>query len=401
VEPADLGEDWDEYEDFEDKLRQFHKSLLCKNCEQLLIDPCSPKKQHFSCQHRVCLECIGKSRTTNCKMCKNFTLFEKNSSTKLVLGLFQELCELVKGSWIYDYIQRRTNHDTGQSDLMNLTEIIECGVNYGRNIDNNLSIIVEDSSSSAQSSSDENSCNSVNKKSHLHQKLSTSVPYTQTFPSISPLQQISPNPIQVQSQEQQIYTTTTISNNSPSTHPAIISSSPEPIIQQSLPIITSQPQTGQNSFTVSQIVHFPSTPIVMAQQQQQHTPIPSSSKLNLPLAHQQKQIMKPSSSTLPSSSTISSPQSFISHVPMRIKQQTITTPTAAKSIMSPMKIHQQQQQQQQQHQQSSTPTIYSVMYTGSGNKITLKRKAPDESTSPSLTSMPEIKTSSCSTNVSA
>lgn len=323
VEPSD---NWDEFEEFEEKLRQFHKSLLCKNCEKLLNDPCTPKKQHFSCQHRVCLDCIGKNRSTvtNCKMCRDFTLFEKSNPTKLVLRLFKELCELIKGSWIFDYIERRTNHDTGQNKMQNLIEIIDSGVNYGRNI----SILVEDSSSSA-SSSDENSNSSMTKMHHQHMQSTSShtVPYnSQTFPNLSPLPPVSPNS-NVQSPEQ---------FNVP-----VLPLEP---IQTSLPIV-STPSPAQN-LTVSQIVQY-SAPIVVQSQ------LPSTSKL----------ASQPSQPLLKTSS-------FISHVPMRVKPTT-ATPISTKSIMSPMKI-----QQQQQHQ--SAPTIYSVMYTGSGNKITLKRKAPDE-----------------------
>src|SRR5690349_9411315 len=101
VEPS---EDWDGCEEFESNLREFYESVLCRNCNNLLIEPVIPKKQHFSCQHRVCLDCIGKKRSvpTNCKLCSDYTLFEKSHSTKLLLRCFQELCELVRSCWIYE-----------------------------------------------------------------------------------------------------------------------------------------------------------------------------------------------------------------------------------------------------------------------------------------------------------
>jgi zinc RING finger of MSL2 len=332
VEPTEPNELWDEFSEFEEKLREFYESLLCKNCSQVLTDPCYPKKNHFSCQHRVCLDCIGKNRSTltNCKMCSDFTLFEKSNQTKLIIKLFQELCELIKGSWIYDYIQRRTNYDTGQSSGPTLVEIIEYGVNYGR-----ISIVVED-----DTSSDENSNSSVAK-----QQSPQSVPYnSQTFPNLSPLSPASPNNIPtqiVQSPEQ--FTLLPV----------------EPI--QALPIVSSSPSPPQpphtlpvlaNNTAVSQLIQY-QAPIV----QSQLAP-PSTSKYSAP---SQPPLLKQSS--------------FISqHVPMRhvTPQPPMTTHNVTKSIMSPIKI-----QQQQQHQQQA-PTIYSVMYTGSGNKITLKRKTTDE-----------------------
>lgn len=201
------NEVWDEFEEFEEKLREFYESLLCKNCKNLIIEPCSPKKisknQHFSCNHRVCLDCIGKNRTTtlNCKLCRDFTLFEKSSQTKIVLKLFKEMCELIKTCWIYDYIQ---NHDTGQENSISLTELIENGINYGRTSSNNI-VSIPDDSMSTESSDDENSNSSLIKPINIknEEKSPQSVPYQQqTFPTISPLPPYSsPNPAVLQSPE--------------------------------------------------------------------------------------------------------------------------------------------------------------------------------------------------------
>lgn len=92
VEPSD---NWEEFDEFEQNLCDFYQSLICNNCGQILREPCVAKLKYLSCQHRVCLDCIGKNRMTasNCKMCRDFTLFEKSHQTKLVLDLFQELCK--------------------------------------------------------------------------------------------------------------------------------------------------------------------------------------------------------------------------------------------------------------------------------------------------------------------
>jgi hypothetical protein len=372
VEPTEPSEDWEEYDDFCSKLREFYESILCIHCNRLLKDPCTPKKQHFSCQHRVCLDCIGKSRQTttpNCKMCRDFTLFEKSTQTKLILGLYQELCELIKGSWIYDYIQQRMSLDTGQASRVSLVEIIEKGINYGRN----MSIIVDDSSSSSssspQSSGDENSNSSDTKQQPIERP--PTVPFSsQTFPKISPLPPVSPkistnsnsNSISVQSPEQI------------TTPPAAAALPIEPMPAAAASIATpSLPIVSSTSMTVPHIVQY-SSPIVV---QSQH-PSTSAIKQTAP-SHQ---LLKTSP--------------FISHVPMRVKPPPMTqatTPMNTKSIMSPMKI-----------QQSAPPTIYSVMYTGSGNKITLKRKTPDESSpssSAAATSTPTSEIKNISNNVSS
>lgn len=317
VEPViEPTEKWDDFKEFEAKLRDFYESLLCSNCEQLLHEPCSPKKiisknQHYSCNHRVCLDCIGKNRATtlNCKLCSNFTLFEKSLQTKIVLKLYQELCELIKGSWIYDYIK---NHDTGQPNSLSLNEMIENGINYERNTSTANLVSVTNDLVSSESSGDENSSSSLIKPVNIkmEEKSPQSVPYQQqTFPTISPLPYHSPNPVPMLQAEP----FAAVQEVVPATEPSIPVSIPQS--QQITPIITAIPSIAPNQ------------PVLKA-----------------------------------------SP--LFSHVPMRVKtitHQQTTTQMTTKSIMSPMKI------------QQTAPTIYSVMYTGgSGNKITLKRKAPDE-----------------------
>lgn len=309
VEPSEVWEDCDE---FEDNLRQLYESVLCKSCGCLLTDPVIPKKNHFSCQHRVCLDCIGKKRSTptNCKMCSDYTAYEKSHQTKILLRCFQELCELVQSSWIYDYIQRRTNHDTGQDETLSLIEIIDAGINYGR-----VSIVLDDTSSDDNSNS-----------SSASKELIFTAPYTsQIFPKISPLSPVKPRTGIVQSSPEQF---TIISDQ--------VLPVPAPIV--TLPIVTSPP-----TVTVSQIVQY--------QPQIVQSHLPSTSKLT-----QNHQPTTASYIKYPS--------------PMLMTSLAPTSPLVSKPIMTPMKIH--------TTFSSPSPTIYSVMYTGSGNKITLKRKPPDE-----------------------
>jgi hypothetical protein len=306
VQPS---EEWD-CEEFETNIRQLYESILCRNCERLLIEPVIPKKHHFSCQHRVCLDCIGKKRSTptNCKMCSDYTLFEKSQQTKLLLRCFQDLCELVQSSWIYDYIQRRTNHDTGQSESISLLEIIDAGISYGR-----ISIILDDTSSDDNSSS-----------SDASKELANPVPYSSPiFSSISP---VKPVVSIVQSQPEQF---TIISD------PVIpaIAALPTPPIAAAVPSVPQQ-----------QIVQYQSPQQIVQSQ------IPSTSKLT---------------------PTNLQPQPNFIKYPSPMRMITPHVPATPKPIMTPMKM-------QSTTFTQPTPTIYSVMYTGSGNKITLKRKPPDD-----------------------
>lgn len=322
VEPSEVWEDCDE---FEGSLRHLYESILCKACDLILSDPVIPKKHHLSCQHRVCLDCIGKKRSTpiNCKMCCDYTLFEKSHQTKLLIKCFKELCELVHTSWIYDYIQRRTNHDTGQNERPSLIEIIEAGMNYGQ-----VPIVLDDTSS------DENSNSSDASKEPLHP-----VPYTtQIFPNISPLSPVKLFTAPLQSPSEQF---TIISDSVLPSPPPMTSKTPMASTTTNLPIVSSSPSLT----AVPQIVQYQSH-VVQSQ-------IPSTSKLT-PNYQQQQQTHA----------------NFIKYPsPLRITSIASTSPLGSKPIMSPMKI--------QSTFSSTTPTIYSV-YTGSGNKITLKRKPPDD-----------------------
>jgi zinc RING finger of MSL2 len=310
VEPS---QEWENYSEFEEILRNLYESCLCFSCKKLLIDPVVPKKHHFSCQHRVCLDCIGKKRLTptSCKMCSDYTLFEKSHQTKLILRCFKELCELVNSSWIYNFVQRHTNHDMGQIGELTLSEIIDAGMNYGR-----VSIVLD------ETSSDENASSSDADKESIKCTTNSS----QIFSNKSSLSPMKQNPEIVQSSTEQI---------------TIVSDTVIPLTKPvaALPVVSSSPVV-----TVPQIVQYQSQILQPA--------IPSTSKMT-PNHHQI------------SSNFIKYPSSM-----MRMA----TSSQMASKPMTPVKI--------QSTFSTPTPTIYSVMYTGSGNKITLKRKPPEDVITP-------------------
>jgi zinc RING finger of MSL2 len=306
-------QEWDDYQEFEEILRNLYESCLCFSCKKLLVDPVVPKKHHFSCQHRVCLDCIGKKRSTptNCKMCSDYTLFEKSHQTKLILRCFKELCELVNSSWIYDFVQRQTNHDTDQAGELSLGDIIDAGMNYGQ-----VSIVLDETSSDENSSS-----------SDADKETTLCVPYSsQIFPSISPISPDKRSPSIVQSSTEQF---------------TII---PEPVIPLPTPVAVLPVVSSPPVVTVSQIVQYQSQILQPA--------IPSTSKMT------------------PNHQQIASNFMKYPSPMMRLA----TSSQMASKPMAPVKI--------QSTFASPTPTIYSVMYTGSGNKITLKRKPPEDVIAP-------------------
>lgn len=310
VEPSEI---WDDCDEFEKDLRQLYESVLCTACKKLIEEPVNPKKNHFSCQHRVCLDCIGKKRPTqiSCKLCSDFTLFEKNQQTKIVLGLFKELCGLIQNSWIYDYVQRRMNHDTGQAIQPSLLAIIDAGINYGQ-----VSIILD------ETSSDETSSSSFESKEPVQNDI-----YSQrVFTNVSPLSSVKPSSAGfVQSSPEQQFTFIS--------EPVI-----PPVAAAPIPIVT-----ASLGLPLQHIVHY--------QPQLGPPQMPSTSKLTPNLQQPTATFVKYQS-------------------PMIMTSLATAASLGAKPVMSTVKV--------QPSFASPTPTIYSVMYTGSGNKITLKRKPPDE-----------------------
>lgn len=316
VEPSEV---WDECDEFEKDLRQLYESVLCTACKKLIEEPVNPKKNHFSCQHRVCLDCIGKKRATqiSCKLCSDFTLFEKNQQTKIVLGLFKELCGLIQNSWIYDYVQRRVNHDTGQTAEPSLIAIIDAGLNYGQ-----VSIILDETSSDEASSSSFESKEPVQSDTYSQRVISNVSPLSSiklpSKPSNAGFVQSSPEPQFTIISEPVI--------------PPVVAAAPVPIV------------TAPIGVPLQHIVHY---------QPQLGPPpqMPSTSKLTPNLQQPTATFVKYQS-------------------PMIVTSMGTAGTLGAKPVMSTVKV--------QPSFASPTPTIYSVMYTGSGNKITLKRKPPDE-----------------------
>lgn len=330
VEPS---EDWTDFDAFEDDFRSLYGELICKNCKLLLIDPCVPSipSKQFSCHHRVCLDCIGKKQTTptNCKLCKDFTLFEKSQQTKLLLNCYQDLCMLVKNSWIYAFIQRKMDHDTGQYQIPSLIDIIDLGVNYGRPPS---SVAV---SLNEITSNDENSLSSgVIIKEEVQQQ--PSLIQQTILPAISQISPVIPNSAMQPVSE-------TVSER------VIVPPTPNPIqtiapINQPLSVVSPPSIVAVGP----QIVHY------------QAPQLPSTSKLTIPTSQQHVTVKQ---------------SAFIRYPGPIMKQLVNSASITTRPIVAPMKISQFSTPSSVQQPQ---PTIYSVMYTGSGNKITLKRKPPDE-----------------------
>lgn len=311
VEPSEV---WDECDEFEKDLRQLYESVLCTACKKLIEEPVNPKKNHFSCQHRVCLDCIGKKRATqiSCKLCSDYTLFEKNQQTKIVLGLFKELCGLIQNSWIYDYVQRRVNHDTGQTTQPSLMAIIDAGLNYGQ-----VSIILDETSSDETSSSSFECKEPVQSETYSQRVISNVSPLSSIKPSNAGFVQSSPEPQYTIISEPVI--------------PPVAAAAPIPIVSAPMGV------------PLQHIMHY--------QPQLGPPQMPSTSKLTPNLQQPTATFVKYQS-------------------PMIVTSIAGAASLGAKPVMSTVKV--------QPSFASPTPTIYSVMYTGSGNKITLKRKPPDE-----------------------
>jgi len=339
VEPS---EEWLDLDEFKSTFLQFFNSIRCSRCQSLLLEPCVPKKNHLSCNHRVCLECVGRKKASNinCKLCNDFALYEKNQPVKVLMRCFQDLCELVKDSWIYEYMQRHTNHDTGQEeDEPNLFEIIESGINYGKS-ETPPAIIID------ETSSEESSSSSVIIKD---EPIAVPCAVPQTFSSnLSSLAPASSN-AGLHSVQSQLVTVAAAALAEP-----VVVQPPPPsynLIQPPLPIAVTT--SSPSIVAVSQIVQY-HQPQLLAE--------PSTSKLIAATTTMATSIMK-------------STASFTYPSPMKIASSPITTKSI---VVPPMKIA----TFSSAPQPNAQSTIYSVINTGSGNKLTLKRKPPEEILSP-------------------
>ena len=94
------GEDRSSWDQLMAILPQLRKSLTCRVCRGLIVDPLSSGY----CQHYVCRSCLKRKRALNpgCKWCLDFsTLKQSDEQIRVVLACYKLLCDAIKSSSYY------------------------------------------------------------------------------------------------------------------------------------------------------------------------------------------------------------------------------------------------------------------------------------------------------------
>lgn len=285
-------------------------------------------------KHFVCAECLGNQKP-------QYHL-EKTTQIKLILNCYKDLCEYIKASWQKTSPREKQANviETGDQELLKLVDL---GSQYGT--------VPEETKPVA---------NIVN--SPVSVEPEEPPPITAPLPAISPIFQpqnvqsptpVLPAPLQVPEIDQ------TLQN------PNIITLIPPPqIIQQPISIMPTLPPPIPVS-SVSTIVQYPS-------------PLPPQKKITItPSSLNSSLTGKPLSTYLGTKTTTKV-------APIKISLPTNRVTSSPNSDNLPLSTS------------SPSRTIYSVMYTGSGNKITLKRRTTSDgmdqqaTTAPSMSKEPKI-----------
>lgn len=376
-----------------DLIFDLHKSLTCFQCLNLITNPIFDQKQ----QKFGCAECLGESDNNT----------ETSRQFKIILKCYKELCEYIK-NFCGDI---NSLEDEKSSQLLQLVEI---GSRYGvqetkqeevielrHEVDRQgsdklfneyvVSPAIQESNEDGDDEREEEEENDCieEQPEYCAADYQTMVPVPLSMPAGSPTPPASSNIVEinppitiVQSSNPMILPNPATSQQVPDIEtqiPNIITlippSSPAPqqiISQQPITIPHHHPQvisastqstTTTTSSTPVQIpisvAQLPQHPTTLVQYQNSQTPVTS----NLAAISPKKITISPSSMTgKPLSTYMGS-----------LGKPLITTNSNSSPTIAPIKIT-----RISQSNDSTTRTIYSVMYTGAGNKITIKRKTADD-----------------------
>ncbi|XP_055616974.1 uncharacterized protein LOC129762575 [Toxorhynchites rutilus septentrionalis] len=291
-------------------LPYLRKSLSCAVCCRLLLEPHTPAE--LNCQHHVCRGCVGerKKLKPSCGSCKDYNRYVENTQLRMLLQCYKSICEYIKTKPFFAEIRLQA---TGNSSAMNGMSL--GGAAVGQNL--------AGGAMNAHAMQQHNSNNSV--PSNLWELIEEGARFQDNYRCSSGL-----------------------TKSAYSILPCIY---PTPT-----PVAVSVPSVS---------------PIATVGQQQSQQFLMTSNSGNVQMqtkVHPVVTVLEKS----PYVVSIDKPQpNQIRHHPQQQQQQL---------------QHQQQQQQQQQQQKeikfrsapiktvSNGSTMYSVLYAGNGNKITIKRK---------------------------
>ncbi|XP_058829499.1 homeotic protein female sterile [Topomyia yanbarensis] len=96
-------------------LPYLRKSLSCAVCCRLLIEPHTPAE--LNCQHHVCRGCVGerKKLKPSCASCKDYNRYVENTQLRMLLQCYKSICEYIKTKPFFAEIRRQATGVNGIS----------------------------------------------------------------------------------------------------------------------------------------------------------------------------------------------------------------------------------------------------------------------------------------------
>lgn len=96
-------------------LPYLRKSLSCAVCCRLLLEPHTPAE--LNCQHHVCRGCVGerKKLKPSCASCKDYNRYVENTQLRMLLQCYKSICEYIKTKPFFAEIRRQASALNGIS----------------------------------------------------------------------------------------------------------------------------------------------------------------------------------------------------------------------------------------------------------------------------------------------
>lgn len=96
-------------------LPYLRKSLSCAVCCRLLLEPHTPAE--LNCQHHVCRGCVGerKKLKPSCASCKDYNRYVENTQLRMLLQCYKSICEYIKTKPFFAEIRRQASAPNGIS----------------------------------------------------------------------------------------------------------------------------------------------------------------------------------------------------------------------------------------------------------------------------------------------
>lgn len=306
-------------------LPYLRKSLSCAVCCRLLLEPHTPAE--LNCQHHVCRGCVGerKKLKPSCASCKDYNRYVENTQLRMLLQCYKSICEYIKTKPFFAEIRRQASALNGIS-----MTVVGGGAS--------------NSPSDAGAAAAATTAQTISVPSNLWELIEEGARFQDNYRCSSGL-------------------TKSAYSILPCIYPAPTVMSPN--------VVATQPMASTNIPQGQQIVISSST----GSSTQMHA-----SKSHLVAAHTDH-VASNSSSSSSASYTVTSANIPADHT---VVQQQSHQPQQPQLVVQgrPTPHQQQQNQQQKEIKFRSAPiktvsngsTMYSVLYAGNGNKITIKRK---------------------------